>query len=29
MENLITAEGCCPACQTAIPGRWQAPAVRA
>lgn len=29
MENLITAGGCCPACQTAIAGRWQAPAVRA
>ncbi len=26
MENLITAEGCCPACQTPIAGRWRRPA---
>jgi pyruvate formate lyase activating enzyme len=29
MENLITAEGCCPACHAAIAGRWHAPEVKA
>jgi pyruvate formate lyase activating enzyme len=28
LENLVTAEGRCPKCQTSIAGRWKAPVVK-